>query len=42
MFKEIAQTMMKYMNNQPKEGRKLRKVSQVVTTIMKKNKGERK
>jgi DNA-binding transcriptional ArsR family regulator len=42
MFKEIGQTIMKYMNNQPKEGRKLRKVSQVVTTTLKKNKGERK
>jgi hypothetical protein len=38
MFKEIAQIVMKYMNNQPKDGRKMRKLSQVVTTTLPKNK----
>lgn len=38
MFKEIARIVMKYMNNQPKDGRKMRKLSQVVTTKLPKNK----
>jgi len=42
MFREIAYIVMKYMKNQPKEGRKMRKLSQIVTTSIpdKKDKGD--